>query len=332
MSIFDGGRFVGQYQFTPMVAGDDQIVNYGDASSVDVSRVKPSIGRNNDDCIVAVSFVHDDEERKVGVKVWRKSLLTTKYMLANNGEKPVQRLYVDHSAFSHNDGYTITTTDRAVKSVTGFTRFEFALGVEEEREFAVEEEAVYDRNVSATLDLTEFAKKIVPGLAKSGTVSASFVTELDAFLEWRKLKDALVRIKAGSVDAAAPLKHLFAKDYLRTIVQDCETKKRLLGETTAQKREMASNSQIIRNIEEVQKRLRENIRGFVNIVSKSTETILSRYVKDLDAQETALVKANEAIGRNENETYRLTQMVESISGKIATDCGEALEKVHMQTV
>merc|ERR1712224_214474 len=50
MSIFDDDRFVSQINFTPMVPGDDELIEYGEDSSVDVAR-KVTEGSNKDEII-----------------------------------------------------------------------------------------------------------------------------------------------------------------------------------------------------------------------------------------------------------------------------------------
>jgi hypothetical protein len=197
MSIFEEGRFVGQYQWLPMLAGDDQIVNYGIASSVDVTRTKPRLSSPKDDEVVKVEFMVNDEGLKTGVRVWRKSVLDTKYKLVNNDDKGVERLYVDHSAYAHNNGYTITTSANAVKRTTGFTRFEFALAADEERDFVVSEEAIYTDTLYLKAALVEFSRKVVPGLVANSVVAQAWVEQLQRFIDYKTIREALQAIKNG---------------------------------------------------------------------------------------------------------------------------------------
>jgi hypothetical protein len=45
VSVLEGGRFVGQSPFTPMLPGDDQLVPYGLDSTVSISRSFPAKGQ-----------------------------------------------------------------------------------------------------------------------------------------------------------------------------------------------------------------------------------------------------------------------------------------------
>ena len=41
VSVLEGGRFVSQLQFTPMLPGDEQLVIYGEDGTVSVSKSLP---------------------------------------------------------------------------------------------------------------------------------------------------------------------------------------------------------------------------------------------------------------------------------------------------
>jgi len=55
-----------------------------------------------------------------GVDVVRRKTLTTTYSLTNNSKKLQPRILVDHFASPKDGGYSITTTERQVKSAVGF--------------------------------------------------------------------------------------------------------------------------------------------------------------------------------------------------------------------
>ena len=42
VNVLDGGRFVAQCQFTPMIPGDDQLIELGEDTTVSVGRCKPA--------------------------------------------------------------------------------------------------------------------------------------------------------------------------------------------------------------------------------------------------------------------------------------------------
>jgi len=61
-------------------------------------------------------------------------------------------------------GFVITTKESCIKSVVGFSRFEFSLNPSQKVEFVVIEEAIYDSSIS---DLTNFISRVAPTLLKS---------------------------------------------------------------------------------------------------------------------------------------------------------------------
>ena len=305
-----------------------QIVSYGISCNLDVTRVKPKISSKNDE-VVDVVWKTDENGRKLGISVWYKSTLTTRYKMVNNGDKGVEKLYVDHSAFSHNDGYSVTTTESAVKQVTGFTRYEFSLGEGEERDFDVSEEAVYEGRMLETSNVSEFSVNMLPGLVSDGVVTGKFLSEVESFLAWRTLKGCVNDImNCRGVITLACVKGVMTKDYLRSIVHDCEKKAGLEAEVARKKRGMQAQKKNVEGIKDIQSRLRENIRGLEKVAgSKSAETLLSRYLKDLNAQEDELVKIGKLIETGEEEVFRVGSMIDSLAGKICDDCRNALKVI-----
>jgi len=84
----------------------------------------------------------------------------TVYVLQNNdAERPVRKLYIEHVADSSHNGYVITTEERCVKSVTGFSRFEFRIEPQETIEFVVNEVANYSTQMTSNIAITNMLVK-----------------------------------------------------------------------------------------------------------------------------------------------------------------------------
>merc|ERR1711977_338650 len=75
-----------------------------------------------------------------GCRITHKSVRGTRYVVKNNTDRTVQKFYIDHSASTDHGGYVISTSKSRVKSVTGFSRYEVALGPFEEVTVEVTEE------------------------------------------------------------------------------------------------------------------------------------------------------------------------------------------------
>jgi len=200
MSIFDDGRFVSQVNFNPMIPGDDELIEYGEDSTVDVSRLVPKkIGKDE---ITDVLFVTRDDgsgkPRNERIQVCYKANRETKYMVKNcSADKSVSKLYIDHTASPQHGGFLITTSEKCVKKTANFSRFEFSLAPEQEVEFSVLEEAHYSCNISDLSGLTSFLKKMVPKLLSAGIVDTSFVASLEDLIATRQLKQELTNLRNG---------------------------------------------------------------------------------------------------------------------------------------
>lgn len=80
----------------------------------------------------------------------------TVYEVKNNSTSREVSFFIDHKASSHYDGFDIKTTDRAIKSVVGFTRYEFNLKPSETLVFTVEEDATYMDIFTRSNELIQF--------------------------------------------------------------------------------------------------------------------------------------------------------------------------------
>ena len=154
VSILEGGRFMGQADFMPMLPGDDQLVPYDQDTSVSIVRSYPLELQSH--CVERVEPLYEGAQpsskrrRLVGASLVHKKVVTTRYTLRNNAtDRAVHKFYVDHTAQPDHGGFIITTEEGAVKAVTGFSRFECSLLPLEERMLDVSEEVRYRKQVSS---------------------------------------------------------------------------------------------------------------------------------------------------------------------------------------
>merc|ERR1712144_79879 len=101
----------------PMLPGEDQLIPYGEDTSVSITRSQPQEAQSNG--VESVEAIVENG-RVVGAKLMHKCIKTTRYTLRNNStDRKVEKLYVDHTAGTQHGGFVITTTERRVKAVTG---------------------------------------------------------------------------------------------------------------------------------------------------------------------------------------------------------------------
>ena len=115
--------------------------------------------------------------------------------------------------------------------------------------------------------------------------------ELTAYIEERRLKEALRKILNGTASRTEvlKLKEVFTKKWLRPIIQESEKSYAIENEIDEKRRRIAAQERNVRTIEGVQARLRENIKGLEKVsANQATNKLLSRYLSDLNTQEVSL--------------------------------------------
>merc|ERR1712196_168000 len=76
VSILEGGRFMGQADFTPMLPGDDQLVPYGQDTSVSITRSYPQELQSSTVQRVEAHTDSTKRQRVTGASVIRKKVKT----------------------------------------------------------------------------------------------------------------------------------------------------------------------------------------------------------------------------------------------------------------
>jgi ubiquitin len=226
VSILDRGtgRFVGQSVFVPMLPGDDQLVAHGEDSSVSVTRSHPKALQRA--TVESVRLIPPEEQEGQQVHQQKQKLLgsklelgylecrATRYVIKNNSDENVRRLYVDHSALNTHGGFVITTTTQRVKSALGggFARYALSLAPGEEADFVVEEEARHTRVHSSLLALKQFlsteaplilhAQQSVPTAESEPVLSAKTLSVVTALVQLQVLVNLLAMMLANTFSAS----------------------------------------------------------------------------------------------------------------------------------
>jgi hypothetical protein len=82
--------------------------------------------------------------------------------------------------------------------VAGWSRFEFKLKPQEETQFSVVEDVVYASSIQGKDALTNFLKKIAPGLVDEKIMKEELVREARNLIHNEELKTALSKIQSDS--------------------------------------------------------------------------------------------------------------------------------------
>eukprot|EP00568_Trieres_chinensis_P006386 CAMPEP_0183314242 /NCGR_PEP_ID=MMETSP0160_2-20130417/47831_1 /TAXON_ID=2839 ORGANISM="Odontella Sinensis, Strain Grunow 1884" /NCGR_SAMPLE_ID=MMETSP0160_2 /ASSEMBLY_ACC=CAM_ASM_000250 /LENGTH=808 /DNA_ID=CAMNT_0025479519 /DNA_START=66 /DNA_END=2492 /DNA_ORIENTATION=+ len=292
------GRFVSQTEFTPMIPGDDQLIPFGEDGNTSVMRTHPESLQGSS--LQDVELLYDKHGNVAGCELKYKSVKATRYHLQNHSaEKSVPRLYIDHTACAEHNGYVITTTEHCIKSVTGFSRFDFALAPSQKIEFVVSEEAKHSTELRTQSQVEDFLENTSQRLVESGIIQRSLVQRLTNFVSQSKLKKTLQTISTGIFGHSSTLSLASLSCTLQAHLLQVENIEKELKE---KKRLIQVEEGGISKIEDIQKRLRENIKGLEKV---SAGPLLERYLKDLNTQEDELHSANQKIDKLKEGIYEL---------------------------
>merc|ERR1711953_897388 len=282
------------------------------------------------DSIQKLKFLREtDGKHKSGLRVYYKSVRATKYTLLNHSShRSVPKLYIDHTAGTAHGGYTITTTERSVKTTTGFSRFEYSLAPQRELEFIVTEEVVHTSDLMSDEALQGLLEKEGLALREQGILLEEMVTEIQEMIQRRALKKALTRVINGVADendlsAWSKIEGNFMVP--PAVLEPLAKKATINNEIQAHKRLLKAQTDTIDKITKTQARLRENIKGLEKVEAGD---LLKRYLKDLNEQEDELLKANSSIKQLDEQIFAAQASLTTVNGQCIASAKAALHAVN----
>mmetsp|Transcript_17860 Transcript_17860/g.27605 ORF Transcript_17860/g.27605 Transcript_17860/m.27605 type:complete len:387 (+) Transcript_17860:555-1715(+) len=301
IAVIENGHFVSQTEFTPMIPGDDQLIFYTPDTSVSVSSSQPPELQTS--TIESVSMLKQGYKH-TGCRKSIRRRKVTEYSIKNNSTtKPVEKLYIDHSASAEYGGYVIVTKENAIKSVTGWSRFNFSLKPLEEITFHVIEELVHSRDLSNQRELRSLLRESSTG--NSFTLSKEIRTDILNLLKNKYLASSLDSLRGSSFSRQDLI------NWLGGVSITCDGEIEIISYLPQELADAAEKILTLKNsiacdqfavdgyekhIKEVftnQSRLRDNIRSMEKL--KTCSKLLERYLSDLDKEEDDLLKTREQI-------------------------------------
>mmetsp|Transcript_21872 Transcript_21872/g.32204 ORF Transcript_21872/g.32204 Transcript_21872/m.32204 type:complete len:841 (-) Transcript_21872:288-2810(-) len=318
VSVFDENRFVSQAQFMPMIPGDDQLIVYGEDGQCEVLVSRPSDLQGV--TLSNASLTRNKDGHVVGCDLMYKSTKATKYSISNlSGHKNIHKLYVDHTASNEHGGYAVTTTAKCIKAVTGFSRYEFSLSPNEQSEFVVFEEAFYPKTLLSSSQVHEFIEGDSKKYIDSGLIDKNFLKQLKNALSRQELRKVLREIVAGRYATRVWEKEFGSDITLNAkLVADLKLVNFMEDEVKERKRRVSVERGGILKIETIQKRLRENIKGLEKVSQSSVQSILKRYLDDLNTQEDELYAANNKIDALNEEIFKAESELDCVKARCSS--------------
>eukprot|EP00669_Euglena_mutabilis_P000926 TRINITY_DN11184_c0_g1_i1.p1 TRINITY_DN11184_c0_g1~~TRINITY_DN11184_c0_g1_i1.p1 ORF type:complete len:322 (+),score=114.11 TRINITY_DN11184_c0_g1_i1:764-1729(+) len=300
---------MGQVAFAPMIPGDDQLVPYGEDTTLFLTRTLPK--EANGTTLEAVAVEKDPKTRKAaGCCQTFRCVRVTEYTLQNNSPtKAVPKLYLDHEASNEHGGFVVATKERCIKSTAAWSRFCLTLAPMETVTFRVEETGAYTTVVSDVVGLTELLDRFRGHTALTDDVRS----QLEGVIRHQKLLTMLRTIE--SEDTTERSLHTWKQQgtlaYLdeRLVEAVVATSKLLEGLAEVRQQRRARESHVARLFEN-QKRLRENIKSMEHIAANNA--LVTRYLTDLNREEDDLIKTQRMLAEDDKQLFQLQKELDYV--------------------
>ena len=314
IAVIEDGHFVSQSSFTPMIPGDDQLIFYSADASVSVSSTKPS--KLQTSVVENISML--ENRNKIGFphlgceKCVRKQKVT-QYTIKNcSTSKTIDKLYIDHTASVFDGGYVIVTKENAIKSVTGWSRFNFTLKPQQEIIFHVTEEVVVRSSINDRSGLLLLLNENAIADSKQFKLDKQTKSDIFALIKHKYLQSTLNSLKSSSF-STQDITNWNLGVPISFTDEDLKETSYLPNELAIAAKEILELKAIISNnqysisthekhIKEVftnQSRLRDNIKSMEKL--QNCSSLVQRYLKDLDKEEDDLKNTRSLIANLESE-------------------------------
>lgn len=271
---------------------------------------------------VSLSCETNESGRRVllGSRLTHEERKLTKYTIKNNaaaaatadeaisgaisGGSDVVPLYIEHEADAGYGGFSILTSERAIKQTTAFARFKFVLQPQEEIVFEVEEQATRVSHQRKHDNL----KGLLDKPLGTGVLSSAVRVRLDALVEGMARRQLLQKVEAelrsaetvGSAVSERELHTWREQGALPdTLLNGLSSLHALKAQRLECQHKVSMHQSRVKEIFKNQDRLRENIKSFEKFGSN---VLTERYLKDLDGEEDELVDVRKKVAQQEESS------------------------------
>jgi hypothetical protein len=321
-----------------MLPHDDQLLVYGVDSTVSCTR-RPieSIQVTN----VKILYNTSDGQIKEakGCSLFHKVTKHTTYTIKNNStKKSIPRFYIDHTADTRYDGFVVVSKERCIKSVMGFSRYEFVeVPVQGDVSFVVEEAATFKQEIANTADLINFVSRRAPALLEQNVMDKDTLAILKSIISRSQTLSALNVIESSNYTERELLtwKGLFSVDPERgtilpkELIELLEKVIILQNRTKDIDRVINTHNEHINKVFQNQTRLRENIRSLEKLTQSD---LIKRYLKDLDKEEDDLQKTRALIEQLNAEKSAVEAELKDLRYKTSSDASKKREIIESQKI
>jgi len=336
--VIEGGRFVSQTEFTPMLPHDDQLLVYGVDSTVSCSREPVESTQ-----VTSVKILYQTSDGQIreakGCTMYHRVTKHTTYRIKNNSaKKSISKFYIDHTADTRHDGFVVVTKERCIKSVMGFSRYEFVdIPVQGEVSFIVEEAATFKQEITNTNELINFVSRRAPSLIEQNNLDKDTLAILKSIISRSQTLSALKVIESSNYTERELLgwKGLFSVDPERgtilpkDLLELLEKVIHFQNRTKDIDRVIGTHNEHINKVFQNQTRLRENIRSLEKLTQSD---LIKRYLKDLDKEEDDLQKTRSLIEQLNAEKATVEAELKELRYKTSSDASKRREILESQKI
>jgi hypothetical protein len=325
ITVTDGGCFVGQSQFTPMLPKDDTLIPYGIDSTITVRRTTSG---QHDSSIVSITKTTDRNDALTGCKVNRHKVISTTYHVTNCSDRSIDSFYIEHCASTQHGGFVIVTDTNCIKSVTGFSRFKVALPSLGNCEFVVREEAFYEEvfGVSSCNGAILNNRSV----AESGKLDQGLRTELQEAVNRDALNGLFQYIarqqRKGDEGSMKKLADLVAacnqvvQKQTSQLLSQLETLDSHRENLSVHQRQLAVAKKEIDTVCANQSRVRDNLE---RLKEHSSSVVVRRYLEDMNRDEDTICSARKKIVELEETEIALKKTIAGAEA-VVRECATGL--------
>ena len=267
----------------------------------------------------------------IGIDLQQVYTKRTRYVIKNNSlDRTVAKFYIDHVADPSLGGYVVTTQKQCIKSVMGFSRFEFKLDPQQEIEFIVDEQAQHSKKIFDTTALESFIEKQLPDLRDAKLIDEKTIDLIKRIVTHKYVLQVLRQMIDSSVTDANIRSWTPKRDLIPTSLFD---KAGSIVDLQLQLREsdkrIKSREAHIKSIFENQERIRQNIKSLEKM---ERSVLMERYLKDLNSEEDDLQRTRREIKEMQDQYNIKQRELEDKEAALKHEAKETQKKVENQLV
>jgi hypothetical protein len=241
-----------------------------------------------------------------------RKCITTQYVVKNNSQRAIPQFYIDHTASPLSGGFEIVTKTNAIKSATGFTRYEFKLSPQTDVEFTVAEETKFCEKIRGHSALQEFLVGRARAMQNKGVMDEKTTKRLEEVVARHTQIQALRKCEKPGSLTEAHVHNMREQTDAKVPSDVIEAVNKLLemqGKREVVKRKISTHQSRERKVFENQERLRQNIKSMEQV--HNCGELLKRYLTDLERDEDDLMKTRKSIEDLDEEKISLENDIKS---------------------